>query len=93
MTGRPRSVDLLRPAARRFAAALLLVAAPKCLLCLAAYAGLGTALGLGAPELCGPSPGAAGAGLSAADLAAVTGTLVAAGYFLRRRLTAPASGR
>lgn len=30
-----------------------LALAPKCLLCLAAYADLGTALGLGGPELCG----------------------------------------
>jgi hypothetical protein len=26
---------------------------PKCLVCLAAYAGVGTVLGLGGPELCG----------------------------------------
>ena len=33
---------------------------PKCGLCLLAYAGLGAALGLGGPELCGASGGAAG---------------------------------
>jgi hypothetical protein len=41
-----RAVRWLLPAA-------LLALAPKCLLCLAAYAGLGTALGLGGGELCG----------------------------------------
>lgn len=90
MTGRPRFVDILRAAAPRLAAGLLLVAAPKCLLCLAAYAGFGTALGLGVPELCGASPGAAGPGISAADL---TATLVMAGFFLRTRIKAHASCR
>ncbi|HEY0864628.1 MAG TPA: hypothetical protein VGD97_11030 [Lacunisphaera sp.] len=33
--------------------AALLAVAPKCLLCVLAYAGLGAALGLGGPELCG----------------------------------------
>ena len=32
-----------------------LALAPKCLLCLAAYAGIGAALGLGGPEICGAS--------------------------------------
>lgn len=30
-----------------------LALAPKCILCLAIYAGVGTAFGLGGPELCG----------------------------------------
>jgi hypothetical protein len=33
--------------------AALLAVTPKCLLCVLAYAGLGAALGLGGPELCG----------------------------------------
>lgn len=33
--------------------ATLLALAPKCVLCLLAYTGLGLALGLGGPELCG----------------------------------------
>ena len=32
--------------------AALLALAPKCVLCVLAYAGLGTALGLGGPEIC-----------------------------------------
>jgi hypothetical protein len=35
--------------------------APKCLLCVAAYAGLGAALGLGSREMCGPPAGSTGA--------------------------------
>ncbi|MBI3884126.1 MAG: hypothetical protein HY302_00085 [Opitutae bacterium] len=41
--------------------AALLALTPKCVLCVAAYVGLGAALGLGGPELCGGSAG----GLSA----------------------------
>ncbi|HKB57421.1 MAG TPA: hypothetical protein VKC51_07510 [Lacunisphaera sp.] len=40
--------------------AALLALAPKCVLCALAYAGLGVALGLGGPEICGASGGAAG---------------------------------
>ena len=45
----PRS--LVR-AARWLLPAALLALAPKCVLCVLAYAGLGTALGLSGPELC-----------------------------------------
>jgi hypothetical protein len=89
MTRRPRSVDLLRPAGRRLAAGLFLVAAPKCLLCLAAYAGLGTALGLGGQELCGAPAEGAGSAMGPADLAAVVILLVSAGFLQRTRHTAP----
>ena len=40
--------------------AALFALAPKCVLCLLAYAGLGAALGLGGPELCGASGDTAG---------------------------------
>jgi len=33
--------------------AALLALTPKCVLCVLAYAGIGTALGLGGPEICG----------------------------------------
>jgi hypothetical protein len=60
-----------RPRVRRWAAfrslgaagcipALLLAFAPKCAVCLLAYAGLGAALGLSGPELCGAPPAASG---------------------------------
>lgn len=47
----PRTFRWLLPA-------LLFAAAPKCLLCVLAYAGIGTALGLGGPEICGGALGA-----------------------------------
>jgi hypothetical protein len=50
-------VELLRRAARVLLPAALLTLAPKCLLCLFAYAGLGAALGLTGPELCGAPAG------------------------------------
>ena len=36
-----------------FIPAALLALAPKCVLCVLAYAGIGAALGLGGPEICG----------------------------------------
>jgi hypothetical protein len=47
-----RSVSWLLPAT-------LLALTPKCLLCLAAYAGIGAALGLGGPEICGATESSA----------------------------------
>jgi hypothetical protein len=48
-----RRVELPVRAVRWFLPTALLALAPKCLLCAAAYVGLGAALGLGGPELCG----------------------------------------
>jgi hypothetical protein len=60
--------------------AALLALAPKCLLCVLAYGGLGAAIGIGAPELCG-APAAAPASW-AASLAwlGVAGGLIAFGF-------------
>ncbi|MBS0630446.1 MAG: hypothetical protein JSS11_00920 [Verrucomicrobia bacterium] len=44
----------LRRAVRWLLPAAALALAPKCLLCVLAYTGLATALGLVGPELCGP---------------------------------------
>ena len=54
----PPHAKLVRPACERRIVRWLLpvtlfAAAPKCLLCLVVYTGLGVALGLGGPELCG----------------------------------------
>jgi hypothetical protein len=47
---RPRLVNRPLP---RLAAVVLMALAPKCLVCMAAYVGLGGALGLVGPEICG----------------------------------------
>ena len=61
----------------------LLALTPKCLLCLLAYAGLGAALGLGGPELCGGTPGMTAS--SPAWLAGLGLAAVVAGGLARRR--------
>jgi len=88
---------------RRFVKALvwlipatLLALAPKCFLCLAAYAGIGAALGLAGQEICGAAP------LSAMNLwtmvfALIGPTLAVLGfirfYARRRRLNTNAAAR
>ena len=82
----------------RLAAVALLTLAPKCLLCAAAYAGLGAALGVGGPEICGAAPDARVSWLDPVEV-----TLAAGGFLVliarqRRsgrsaRLTSPASCR
>ena len=52
----PRT-ELRRRASRWLLPATLFALTPKCFLCLAAYAGIGAALGLGGPEICGASSG------------------------------------
>lgn len=59
--------------------AAMLAMAPKCVLCVLAYAGLGIAVDLGGPELCGAT--------GATDwLPMLLGTLVASGFLLHRIL-------
>lgn len=76
-------VDRLLP---RLAAGALLVLVPKCLLCAAAYAGLGAALGLGGPEICGASAGVAPDHLAWLAVPGVTSCTVL--WFAARRRTA-----
>ena len=66
--------------------AALLALAPKCLLCVVAYVGLGAALRFGGPELCGAPGSSAGhwtTWLSALGLAAGTIGLFARSRFHR----------
>ena len=49
----PRRTERFRRAVLWLVPAAALTLTPKCLLCLLGYAGLGAALGLGGPELCG----------------------------------------
>lgn len=60
MSPRLRPADVLRRTRGWLIPAALLALAPKCVLCLLAYAGAGAALGLGGPELCGAAAGPAG---------------------------------
>ncbi len=55
----PRLADIVRRPASWLATGALVALAPKCLLCVVAYAGVGAALGLGGSEICGASPGVA----------------------------------
>jgi len=65
--------------------AALIALTPKCALCLLAYAGLGTVLGIGGPELCGSSTSATDSLVLATGLiGAVFGTTFL-GRFLRLR--------
>jgi hypothetical protein len=63
--------------------AALLTLTPKCLLCIAAYAGLGAGLGLGGPEICGASAGSPGSWAS--SLAWLGAALGAGGFFTFNR--------
>jgi hypothetical protein len=53
----PKSSKPRHRTAGWLAGGAVLALSPKCFLCLAAYAGLGTAWGLGGPELCGETLG------------------------------------
>jgi len=81
----PRKPDKGRRALSWLLPAALFALAPKCLLCVLAYAGLATALGLGGPELCGatdtsPIPWSAALGWLGA-----CGGLIALGLHTRSR--------
>jgi len=52
-----RHIEFFRRPLRWLLPVALLALTPKCFLCLAAYAGLGAALGLGGPEICGAPSG------------------------------------
>ena len=68
--------------------AALLALTPKCALCLLAYAGLGTLLGLGGPELCGGTDSAAGHWNLAVGLIGTGVGMAFLGLFLRSRRSA-----
>jgi len=86
-----RTVRWLGPAA-------LLALTPKCLLCVLAYAGLGAALGLGGPELCGAPAGSPATWVASLAWLGIAGGLGTCGFLVRGRCrrTAPpaeATGR
>jgi hypothetical protein len=73
----PPRAEVLRRAARWLTPAAALALMPKCLLCLLAYAGLGAALGLGGPEICGAPSGSAGSWMSSLALPGVVLLIIA----------------
>ena len=81
---RPPLSDSLRRLRGWLIPAALLALTPKCVLCLLAYAGMGGALGLSGPELCGAPPGQAGHGLW---LLPVLGVALGLAAWGRRRVT------
>jgi hypothetical protein len=83
---RPRPVELLRWTRCWLVPAALVAMTPKCVLCLAAYAGIGIALGLGEPELCGAPE-------TTHATPVVLGALGAGGFVLHRAVHRSRSSR
>jgi hypothetical protein len=75
-----------------FLPAALFALAPKCVLCVVAYAGLGAALGLGRSEICGASAGSPASWASWLARLGVAGGLGTIGFLAgcRRVRSAPA---
>jgi hypothetical protein len=85
--------EFSRLALRWLLPAVLLALTPKCLLCVLAYAGLGAALGLGGPEICGASAGSPAAWASALAWLGVASGLGAFGFLANCRcVRSPAPG-
>jgi hypothetical protein len=75
----PRN-EFSRRAVRWLCPAALVAVAPKCLLCVLAYAGLGAALGLGGPEICGAPAGSPGSWASLLAWLGIAGGVGAVGF-------------
>jgi hypothetical protein len=63
----------------------LLALAPKCVLCVLAYAGLGASIGLSGPEICGATAGSPDSWATALAWLGVGGALGALGVHAGRR--------
>lgn len=81
---RARLFEFFRHPRRGVAALVLLAVAPKCVVCVAAYVGVGAVLGLGGPEWCGGTGDSffTSAGTSALAWCGVAGGLGAAGWWV-----------
>ena len=82
-----RRTEFSRRATRWLLPAAVLALAPKCLLCVLAYAGLGAALGLGGPEICGASAGLPASWASSLAWLGVAGGLGTFGFLATCRDT------
>ena len=86
-----RRSESCRRAVRWLWSAALLALTPKCILCGLAYAGLGAALGLGGPEICGAAAGTPDTWTSALAWLSGAAALLALGWLAtyRRGRSAP----
>jgi hypothetical protein len=82
-----RRIEFFPSSVRWCLPAALLALTPKCLLCVFAYAGVGGALGLGGPEICGASAGSPAAWASSLAWLGVAGGLGTFGFLARCRCT------
>jgi len=76
--------EFSRRAVRWLGPVALVALTPKCVLCVLAYAGLGVALGLGGPELCGSNAGAPVSWTAVCAWLGLAAGLGAAGYLVTR---------
>jgi hypothetical protein len=65
--------------------AALLALAPKCVVCVLGYAGLGATLGLSAPELCGDASDSLASWLTRFAWLGTSGILIVAGLLANSR--------
>lgn len=80
----PSRVDRWRRTIRWLSAGAIFAVVPKCFLCLAAYVGFGTLLGIkAAPEICGAASGPSGHAIAWAIVVGVTLTCVVIGQLRR----------
>jgi hypothetical protein len=81
--------DFLQRPLQTLLPAALLILAPKCVVCVLAYAGIGTFFGIRRLEICGPSVGSSGPWVSLLALLGVA--LGIPGLFANRRCRRKAS--
>ena len=77
--------EMVRRPLRSLVPLALVALAPKCVVCGLAYAGIGAALGFGAPKLCGSTAGSWGAWGSSPVLFGIALGIAAMLAFVRRR--------
>ena len=82
---RSRRTEFSGRATRWLLPAALLAIAPKCVLCVFAYVGLGATLGLGGPDICGTAAGSPTAWASSLAWLGAAGGLGACGFLANCR--------
>ncbi len=93
MSMHSRLIEQMRRARGWLIPTALLTLAPKCILCMLAYAGLGGALGLGGPEICGASEGSPASWASSHAWLGIASGISTFGFVLHCRRGAPPTHR